>query len=306
MQTQCPQASLFHAKISVHVPWYFCSVFLFSGPIAVPPLQLQLPVDVPVEQIKGQYLAGQLPIHWCQKWLSENYQNGLHKQRLGWNEKCVNMAIWMIFNLECWLASDMLDAYLTRLVPRLHNIYIWVARQTPRIFNLMIGVYLAERRKESREGLESRVTSYWVVVASHVLGARVWNGHTFIDIFLLAHRGHGAHCAHSSLRPEARTCCSSTAANLLDSTRSCNTRMANKKMYQDMYLTSLPSANMYMLFKSLLSRTYSYKICHSRHSNHSKEALKRSLLVEWTASLMQKVKKRLDHLLDSVVPLAIL
>lgn len=216
------------------------------------------------------------------------------------------MAIWMIFNLECWLASDMLDAYLIRLVPPLHNIYIWVARQTPRIFNLMIGVYLAERRKESREGLESRVTSYWVVVASHVLGARVWNGHTFIDIFLLAHRGHGAHCAHSSLRPEARTCCSSTAANLLDSTRSCNTRMANKKMYQDMYLTSLPSANMYMLFKSLLSRTYSYKICHSRHSNHSKEALKRSLLVEWTASLMQKVKKRLDHLLDSVVPLAIL
>lgn len=95
--------------------WDFSScavlVFLFSfpvflsGPIAVPPLQLQLPVDVPVEQIKGQYLAGQLPIHWCQKLLSENYKNGLHKQRLGWNEKCVN--IWQ-FEWSLILNADWL------------------------------------------------------------------------------------------------------------------------------------------------------------------------------------------------------
>ena len=128
MQTQCPQASLFHAKISVHVPWYFCSVFLFSGPIAVPPLQLQLPVDVPVEQIKGQYLAGQLPIHWCQKWLLENYQNGLHKQRLGWNEKCVN--IWQ-FEWSLILNADWLVICLMPTTPcATASQYLYLGRQT--------------------------------------------------------------------------------------------------------------------------------------------------------------------------------
>ena len=78
-------------------------------------------------------------------------------------------------------------------VPRLHNIYIWVAGQTPLIFNLMIGVYLAERKEEKKVRLD-RVLSHEEsrrVTKSHELNrsrclswARVWNGHTFIHIFL--------------------------------------------------------------------------------------------------------------------------